>query len=631
MKKRYRNKGASPKVARPEARTIGAALAALLIMAGLAGIGAAQAEDGVKATTPKNDVASSVMGRAVLTRKTSTNTRFPAILDAIDIQRYRKIFAAQKRGHWTAAKRLIQQLDDRVLMGHVLAQRFLHPTKYRSRFGELARWMKHYADHPDAKRIYRLAMRRKPRRAAAPSPPRMLNSGIFRKSSLKKKKRRRKSAGLRRGRAERSTRRYIQRLVRRERLSAAERYLNNPKTRRALGPAGIDRTRAIIAGGWFRWGNMSRALALAARAAKRSGRYASDAHWWAGLTAFKLKRYDRAAQYFAAAAEAPGNNSQETTRAAFWAARANLVGQKPARFNAWLTRAARHPRTFYGLLANHILGGAPRFNWNEPALADERTKALLATPSGKRALALIQVGQGRRAQRELRPLRDSTEPRHLRAIIALADAAGLPATAYRAARMLRALIGQRIDAALYPIPAWAPDGGYFMDRALVFALARQESAFNARAKSRSGARGLLQLMPATARYMERSRRAFRGRNRSRLFDPEVNLALGQKYMDYLLSGDVVAGNMIMMIAAYNGGPGNTAKWQRNMPHGADPLVFMETIPTRETRLFVKRVLENLWIYRMRLGQDAPTLTALAGGRWPYYIGLDTRATGAKQP
>ena len=127
--------------------------------------------------------------------------------------------------------------------------------------------------------------------------------------------------------------------------------------------------------------------------------------------------------------------------------------------------------------------------------------------------------------------------------------------------------------------------------------------------------------------MGRRRGAFRGRNRARLFDPEINLALGQKYMRYLLSGDIVAGNMIMMIAAYNGGPGNTAKWQRNMPHGADPLVFMETIPARETRLFVKRVLENLWIYRMRLGQKAPTLDALAGGRWPYYIRLDGITAG----
>ncbi|TDI63837.1 MAG: lytic transglycosylase domain-containing protein [Alphaproteobacteria bacterium] len=617
MKTSDRNRRAAERPAGTAGGALGAAALALSMLAALAaGAGPAQAQD---------TVASWIIGPA---KPAPAAARFPSILDRADIERYRKIFTAQKRGRWAAARQLVRRLDDRILMGHVLAQRYLHPTKYRSRYGELAQWMGRYADHPDAKRIYRLALRRRPHHAKAPARPRSFQGGALLAASAKTNQRRRpKAAGFRRGRAERHVLRHIRHLVRRQRLSAAQKYLDNAKTRRAVGRAGIDRARAIIAGGWFRWGNIPRALALAGAAAKRSGKAAPEAQWWAGLAAFKLHRYDQAAGYFAAAARAPSAGPQEASRAAFWAARANLVGRRPGRVIPWLTRAAANPRTFYGLIAIHMLGGAPTFNWHEPALAAERTTALLAAPAGKRALALIQVGQGRRAERELRPIRNSTEPRHLRAIMALADAAGLPATAYRAAKLLQALMGERIDAALYPIPAWAPNGGYSMDRALVFALARQESAFNARAKSRSGARGLLQLMPATARYMGRRSGAFRGRNRARLFDPEINLALGQKYMRYLLSGDIVAGNMIMMIAAYNGGPGNTAKWQRNMPHGADPLVFMETIPARETRLFVKRVLENLWIYRMRLGQKAPTLDALAGGRWPYYIRLDGITAG----
>jgi soluble lytic murein transglycosylase len=141
---------------------------------------------------------------------------------------------------------------------------------------------------------------------------------------------------------------------------------------------------------------------------------------------------------------------------------------------------------------------------------------------------------------------------------------------------------------------------------------------------------LLQLMPATARYMAESRRRFRGRNRAQLFDPGLNLRLGQKYLDYLLAGDVVSGNLVLMIAAYNGGPGNLAKWQRQVSHGSDPLVFIETIPVRETRLFVQRVLENVWVYRARLGQQAPSLEALAGGRWPNYVSLDGARFGVAE-
>ena len=596
---------------------------AFFMTLGLAGLGSSPARS-------DGNIASRTATRTLSPELPPPALKIPDILSAQDVKFYRKIFALQKTGRWRAAKRLIGKLDSRLLMGHVLAQRYLHPTKYWSSYGELARWMKHYADHPDAKRIYRLALRRKPKGAKAPRAPKPYYSAANARFKDKAQNRRnRRAAGRYSRRAERSLLRHIRHLVRREYLSAAERYLEQPKIRRAIRRAGIDRARGIIAGGWFRWGKPARALKLAGRAVKGSGRAAPQAAWWAGLASFKLGRYADAGRFFAIGAKAPNTGPQENARAAFWAARANLVGRRPEQVNHWLQRAAAHPRTFYGLIATHILGGAPSFNWAKPAIDGKQLETLMATPPGRRALALLQVGQGRRAGRELRPYGYANDPANLRTIIALADVVRLPGTAYRAARTLKDLLGERIDAGLYPIPPWEP-GVYSIDRALVFALTRQESAFNSRAKSRSGARGLMQLMPATARYMSGSRRAFRGRNLSRLYDPKINLALGQKYVDYLLTGDIVAGNIIMMISAYNGGPGNTAKWQLNVPHGSDPLVFIETIPRRETRLFVKRVLENLWIYRMRLGQDAPTLTALAGGRWPYYVRLDGARLGIAQ-
>ncbi len=596
---------------------------AFSIIAGLVGPGANPARG-------EDNVASRAATRTLSPELPRPALEVPEILSSADVALYGKIFALQKPGKWGAAKRLIGKLDSRLLMGHVLAQRYLHPTKYRSRYRELARWMKHYADHPDAKRIYRLALRRKPRAAKRPKAPKPYYVTTAPQTrDLMQYRSRRNAANRRVRRAERGLLRHIRHLVSRDYLSAAERYLERPDVKRRVAHTGIDRARGIIAGGWFRWGKPARALKLASGAVERSGSASPHAAWWAGLAAFKLGRPKDAAGFFGIAAKASNLAPHHIARAAFWAARANLVGHKPGEVAPWLERAAAHPRTFYGLVATHILGGAPTFNWHKPALDAKQLNALMATPPGRRALALLQVGQGRRAGRELRPYGDGNDPRHLRTIVAFADAARLPGTAYRAAKMLNALLGERIDAGLYPVPPWAPNI-YSIDRALVFALARQESAFNSRAKSRSGARGLMQLMPATARYMRGSRRAFRGRNLSQLYDPKVNLALGQKYVDYLLTGDIVAGNIIMMIAAYNGGPGNTAKWQRNVPHGSDPLVFIETIPRTETRLFVKRVLENLWIYRMRLGQDAPTLTALAGGRWPYYVRLDGARLGIAQ-
>ena len=80
-----------------------------------------------------------------------------------------------------------------------------------------------------------------------------------------------------------------------------------------------------------------------------------------------------------------------------------------------------------------------------------------------------------------------------------------------------------------------------------------------------------------------------------------------------------------IIAAYNSGPGNVNYWRKKMmKFGDDPLLYIETLPMLETRLFVRRVLTNLWIYRQRLEQPAPSLKAMIEGKFPKYQGLDTK-------
>jgi soluble lytic murein transglycosylase-like protein len=131
----------------------------------------------------------------------------------------------------------------------------------------------------------------------------------------------------------------------------------------------------------------------------------------------------------------------------------------------------------------------------------------------------------------------------------------------------------------------------------------------------------MQLMPRTASYISPGKR-YRGRSRNLLYDPGLNMQLGQRYVSYLLTHDVVRGDLFRLATAYNGGPGNLNKWQRRIQAKDDPLIFIESLPSRETRLFIERVLTNLWIYRKRLGQPAPSLQSLAAGEWPSYKTLD---------
>jgi soluble lytic murein transglycosylase-like protein len=206
--------------------------------------------------------------------------------------------------------------------------------------------------------------------------------------------------------------------------------------------------------------------------------------------------------------------------------------------------------------------------------------------------------------------------------------AGMPSLSMRLGRELAELDGRRYDGALYPIPPYKPTQGFEIDPALVYAVMRQESAFNSKALSRAGARGLMQLMPGTAQLMDNNK-SFRGRLND-LYDPALNIALGQKYLKHLLDNGDVGGDLIRLAAAYNGGPGNLAKWKRKQDMRGDDaaddaLLFIETLPAPETRHYITRVLYNYWMYSQRLGHPQPSLDLIASGSWPTYGPAETPA------
>ena len=206
----------------------------------------------------------------------------PTPLSDSDEALYRRIFALQETGSWRRADRLIAKLESKLLLGHVLGQRYLHTTHYRSRFSELAKWLLKYADHPETKRIHKLAVRRKPRRARAPTKPRTRRP-IFHGESGNGGYEPTLLNGLRYSRRTARIQRHIRGLVRRERLTVAENYLKK-NLRRLPAPHG-DVSRSRIAAGWFFFGNDKKAFELADVAARRAGRFTPFAHWYAGLAA----------------------------------------------------------------------------------------------------------------------------------------------------------------------------------------------------------------------------------------------------------------------------------------------------------------------------------------------------------
>jgi len=593
---------------------------------------------GLAGPSAAEDPGHSVRSAALAPAAAQAPEKLPQVLSQGDESLYREIFALQEQGRWQAADARIARLTDRRLLGHVMAQRYLHPTAYRSKYGELKEWLAHYADHPEAKRIYKLALKRRPANAERPRKPvlpgtRQSLGAIAGDTTYRSTKRLSKSEQ----RAARQLKRQVRRNVLRTRLTITEKLLEGSKARRLLDQVEIDDGLAQVAAAWFYYGNDAHAYRLASTAAGRSGAEVPLADWTAGLAAWRLGRIESATMHFERMARAPRLSDWNIAAGAYWAARGHLRLKQPERMSEWLAIAARHPRTFYGLMAQRALGVGPRFAFHTHDFGAETLGRLEATPATARALALVQVGQTRRAETELRRLAGRTDPAMTEGLLTLAERAHMPELAFRLGNSLAAsdhgdAAGPALDAALYPIPPWRPASGFSVDRALIYAFIRQESGFNPTAKSPDGARGLMQLMPATASFVARDR-GYRRSKRNELYDPATNLELGQRYLNHLLGNALVQGDLARLTTAYNGGPGNLQKWQRKMAFDGDPLMFIESLPSRETRLFIERVLTNLWIYRARLGQPTPSLDGIASGDWPYYVPLDvtTRELASNAP
>lgn len=546
------------------------------------------------------------------------SVQIPRPLSERDEQLYEQIFSVQEQGRWDDADRLISRLSDDVLMGHVMAQRYLHPTAYRSRYKELRAWLGKYADLPQAPRIYKLALSR---RGTANYPKKPVGSYVtgagydyedirpyYHKShkQLSSKQRSRLSTLKRR----------IRYRIRNGWPTGALEVLDSAEAKHLFDAFEQDQARTAIASGYYYFGKPDLALQHAAQAAKRSGKYLPQAHWTAGLTAWRLNKMDVALKHFSALSTNKYASSWTRTAGAFWAGRIDLAAGRFDDANAMLMRAAKYPRSFYGQLAMRALGRDDVFDWDSLDLDENRVAKLETDPNGRRALALLQTGQRELAERELRKAAAKDDDSLRRAVLALTDTANFASLTMRLGSYIAQKTGDVFVNALYPVPPWSPEGGYEVDRALIYAFMRQESGFNADARSHAGARGLMQLMPATASYIGNTR--YRGAKRAELYQPEINLALGQKYVGHLLSQDRIDNGFLQLMAAYNGGIGNLGRWQDAMKDNVDPLYFIESIPSRETRLFVERVMANLWMYRSRFGQAAPSLDLLAAGQWPTY-------------
>ncbi|HEY1721874.1 MAG TPA: lytic transglycosylase domain-containing protein [Magnetospirillaceae bacterium] len=548
----------------------------------------------------------------------------PTVLSASDVSAYQKALDLDAHGQWAASDREIAHLHNQILVGHILARRYLSDS-YHPKAEELKTWLTRYQDFPETPDVYALAKKRlgkkfhpaglatsshAPDAAIDPDDADWTNFTIDSRAQRSPAEKNRIQ----------SIKNGFRTKVANGKYDSAVDLLNAPESVRLLAPSDTDELKTVLAIALFDQGRDGDATYWAEQAAERSGDVLPEADWVAGLALWRQDQRADAAHHFEAVANAQGISNWLSSAGAFWAARANLAAKRPEVVNHWLQQAALYPRTFYGLLARRALGLDIQFSWDDRPFTDLDSDALLRIPGAVRAMALLQLGERSLAEDEMIGIAGGASPGLAQSLLAFARAADMPSLTVTLGRAVSSNDGRRHDAAFYPLPAWQPKGGWTVDRALVLAFARQESGFNPHAHSPAGAIGLMQLMPATARAL--------GAN-GPLTDPDVSLQVGQHFLRQLITDDGIRGNLMLVAAAYNSGPTCAARWMQTIHHENDALLFMESIPTDETRVFVQRVLTNFWAYRSRLGRTSPSLDALAAGGWPLYDGTGSGVPSVK--
>ncbi|MCA3359856.1 MAG: lytic transglycosylase domain-containing protein [Roseomonas sp.] len=542
--------------------------------------------------------------------RASASVNLPLL--ATDAAALQGVFALHTSKDWDAAERATAQLSDRRLEGHILADRWLNPAAPKPDQDALRDWLARFADHPDAPAIHALLRRTAPRGAALPAAPAL--DRLSEDAGMAPEEREAPEQGFVRNPA---LDRALRDLVRDGNLDTALRQM---EATRGMTPPYAAALRADFALILFRRGEDERAFELASEATRSRVEPTGRAAFTAGLAAWGLGHFDVALPYLEVAARAPAASPANRAAAAYWASRAAIRARHPGMHVPWLLQAAQEPRTFYGLMARRALGLTPGFAWHAEAGGGEGMAALMETAGGWRALALLQIGQTARAEAELRalwPLARGNLPL-LRSMLAVASQAGLTHLSAQLAELAQAADGRPRDLARFPLPRLTPAQGFRVEPALLYALARQESNFDPAAVSPAGARGLMQVMPATAAYLANDP-SLTGEGAQRLNNPGLSLELGQRYLHYLARSEAVGGDLIRLLAAYNAGPGNLAKWLPAVRHRGDALLFIEAIPFDETRIHVQRVLAYSWIYASRLGLPAPSLDQLVQGEFPRFL------------
>ncbi len=556
----------------------------------------------------------------------NASAKLPTILYEKDIKTYKTLFKG-KINDIKKTDKLIKNINNNILLGYVLHKKYLSPY-YKTKFNEIKDWLINYNDHPNAGEIYKLGLKKGAKKDLTRPTKTVLKTTFFENDSLNNHNMIQYSYRYL-PKKQKSDIDYsikiFNRRLRKGYTKNARQILENYNVKKYINKDDYLRMQSYLAYAYFLNNEIDMAILWGKEPANKLNYYL--ANWTLGLSYWLKKDYINSRNYFKKIAFIKQIDPNMVSAAAFWAYRANESIDKDELKDSsdyYLEIASNYPKTFYGILASKKLNKDLVIDWEEPNLSLENIREILSYKGGIRAIALLQLGMKKEAIAELKFLienenTDNYSPGLINAVLAIADLGNLPSLSIDISNYIKEYSDANTFASSkYPIIE-LPSENWNIDRALVNALIRQESMFNPYATSRVGARGLMQIMPSTASFIMNNR-SLKTSNKSKLFDEHLNLEIGQTYIDYLLNLKNINNNLLKFLVAYNAGPGNLKKQEDKIINpDNDPLLFIESISLKETRIYVKRVMANFWIYRNKMGKDSESLETLLSNNWPVYI------------
>ncbi len=535
------------------------------------------------------------------------------VLTDKDISLYKDVFLLQNQGKIQEAINKEKQIQNPLLKGYVLYNRYFSP-KYKTTKSEITKWMESYSDYPIASEIYALGLQKKMTSLPRPQglfggntkacdsiariePLDLVKNLSFSYSDKKK-----------RIQAQKKQNQFIKYLAQGKTLNA-KKVLEEKETQKLFKSEHMYVAKIALGYSYFLDNENKLAAEQVQFVLKNSYSPPVFTYWLAGLIKWREEKYSEAADFFEKSAEKATTDAL-IARSSFWAARAYMKAGFYKKVGDLLQKAAEFPRYFYGILALRSLGNNLEHVWDKPALPNEEVSADFSHPALERFYALKQIGKDKWAIDELSKLYLEADEEAKGILWLISEENGFQKTLQN---MTGSLNGGETR---YPLPDWTPQNDWQLDKALVYAFVRQESCFNWRAESSVGATGLMQIMPNTAKELAKQLQC--DWNKRKLKEPEYNLALGQTYLKKMMANENVQNDLIKTAVAYNAGPGNLTKWEKKMNYNEDPLMFLESLPSKETRSFIERILVNYWVYRDLMNEPLDSLDSVVSGHWPLY-------------